>query len=59
VKQYLLMFRRPDSRTHEFITVTATSEEQARRIGAEIERDHGLDLELRKTLRLENGDLPP
>ena len=58
MKQYLLMFRRPDSRTHEFMTVAATSDEQARRIGTEIERDLGLDLEFRKAMALETGDLP-
>ena len=58
MKQYLLMFRRPDSRTHELVAVTAVSEEQARRIGTEIERDLGLDLELHKLRPLGNGDLP-
>jgi hypothetical protein len=58
VKQYLLMYRRPDSRTHEFMTVAATSEAQARQIGTEIERDHGLDLEFRKAMLLKTGDLP-
>lgn len=58
MKQYLLMFRRSESRSHEFITVVATSEAQAREIGTEIERDHGLDLELRKAMLLKTGDLP-
>ncbi len=58
MKQYLLMYRRPDSRGHEFMVVAATSDAQARQIGSEIERDHGLDLEFRKAMRLKNGDLP-
>lgn len=58
MKQYLLMFRRPDSRTHEFMIVAAANEAQAREIGTEIERDHGLDLELRKAMLLKTGDLP-
>ncbi len=58
MQQFLLMFRRPETRTHEFLTVTATDAEQARAIGTEIERDFGLDLELLKVRPLKTGELP-
>jgi hypothetical protein len=58
MKQYFLVFRAADGRGQVHIVVSATDEEQARRIGGEIEKQPEVDLEFRRARHLTQGDHP-
>ncbi len=56
--QYFLVFRGPDGRGNVYQVVTAADEDQARRIGTEIEQQPEVDLEFRRARQLKHGDFP-